>query len=378
MRQILFIIICLLCSNLFAQKLRVKQMIALPMDLSASQYERKADDGQACALVKLLMVGDIDGVEGAAVGLVESRGTEKWIYMEPGARMLGVIPTGGQPVIVCFAEFGVQQLESKATYELTIVADNRIAKTFNVGDISFDMIKVEGGMFMMGVPKELEMNNTSVGFGISRPQHRVTLSAFWIGETEVTQALWKVVMDDMPLDWKGDDYPMEGATWDECQEFLKKLNVLTGMQFRLPTEAEWEFAARGGKFSEEYKYSGSNDVSAVAWFYNQENDRNMHSVKGKKPNELWLYDMSGNVAERCSDWWSSYKMYPQTNPQQASKDSKQDSHVVRGGGFTSIYMADQSDCLVYARSWIQKKYEKAKDRNLWLKGLGMRLVLADN
>jgi len=377
MRIILcFSILLSLSISLQAQKLKVKSFTPSPMDISASQYERKNSRGEVCALIKLLMVGEIDGVEGSTVGRVENRGTEKWIYMDPGARMLGIIPAGSQNFSVRFDDYGVEHLESKNTYVLTIVADNRIAKTYSVGNVTFDMVKVEGGKFLMGVPKELEMNNPSVGF--SSPQHRVTLSSYWIGETEVTQGLWKAVMGNTPIEWKGDDYPMEGATWDECQEFLKRLNAISGNQFRMPTEAEWEFAARGGNESMGYKCSGSNDLTAVAWYSGDGNGNEVHPVKGKKPNELWLYDMNGNVAERCSDWWGYYEAFPQTNPQEAGRaKDKKDSRVLRGGGFTYFIMTDQSDCYVYSRTWVQKKHEKAKERN-WLTGVGMRLVLSDN
>ncbi|MDD6784574.1 MAG: formylglycine-generating enzyme family protein, partial [Prevotellaceae bacterium] len=157
--------------------------------------------------------------------------------------------------------------------------------------------------------------------------HQVTLSSYYIGETEVTQALWAVVMGNNPSRFKGDNNPVEKVSWNDCQEFISKLNSLTGQKFRLPTEAEWEYAARGGNKSRGYQYSGSNNLDDVAWYYGNSGSKT-HIVKTKQPNELGIYDMSGNVWEWCYDWKGDYSSGSQTNPKGPSTGS---SRVGRGG-----------------------------------------------
>ena len=160
-----------------------------------------------------------------------------------------------------------------------------------------------------------------------KPVHSVTLSGYYIGKTEVTQALWKAVMGSNPSHFEGDDLPVEKVSWDDCQTFISKLNALTGKNFRLPTEAEWELAARGGNQSRHTQYSGSSRIDDVAWYlYNS--GYKTHPVKTKQPNELGIYDMTGNVEEWCQDWYGSYSSYSQTNPTGASSGSYR---VFRGG-----------------------------------------------
>ena len=179
-------------------------------------------------------------------------------------------------------------------------------RVFKVGNVEFKMIRVEGGTFQMG---------STDGRSDEQPVHSVTLSDYFIGETEVTQALWEAVMGNNPSRFKGADLPVECVSWDDCQDFIRELNRQTGQNFRLPTEAEWEFAARGGNRSTGAKYAGSHAISTVAWYAHNSGSRT-HPVKGKSPNELGLYDMSGNVWEWCEDWYGSsyYSSSPQTNP----------------------------------------------------------------
>lgn len=199
-------------------------------------------------------------------------------------------------------------------------------ETITVNGVSFDMIMVEGGTFTMGATSE-QGNDAS---DAEKPAHQVTLSDYYIGETEVTQALWQAVMGINPSNFKGNSNPVESVSWNYCQEFIRKLNSLTGRTFRLPTEAEWEFAARGGNESKGYKYSGSNNIDAVAW-YDYNSDSKTHAVKTKSPNELGIYDMTGNVLEWCQDWceWS-YSSNAQTNPKGPSSGS---FRVLRGGSW---------------------------------------------
>ena len=205
---------------------------------------------------------------------------------------------------------------------------NGAKKTYTVNGVSFTMVDVEGGPFTMGATSEQGRDAESD----EKPTHKVTLSNYSIGETEVTQALWQAVMGSNPSHFKGDlQRPVEQVSWNDCQTFIQKLNLLTGENFRLPTEAEWEYAARGGKFSKGYKYSGSNTIGDVAW-YTDNSLSKTRAVKTKQPNELGIYDMSGNVWEWCSDWYSSsyYSSYSGTNPTGPSSGS---NRVLRGGGW---------------------------------------------
>lgn len=178
----------------------------------------------------------------------------------------------------------------------------------SLNDIMRNMVYVEGGTFIMGATAEQKNPDYD-----ETPTHRVSLSSFYIGKYEVTQALWKAVMGSNPSYWKGDNLPVETVSWNDCQTFLRKLNAMTGKNFRLPTEAEWEFSARGGNRSRGYQYSGSNVLSDVAW-YDDNSGMKTHNVGTKAPNELGIYDMSGNVWEWCQDWHRYYYGYSQTNP----------------------------------------------------------------
>ena len=188
--------------------------------------------------------------------------------------------------------------------------DSNAVSIITVNGVAFNMVKVSGGTFQMGATSE----QGSDAYSDEEPVHQVTLSDYYIGETEVTQELWQTVMGSNPSDFTGSSQlPVEKVSWDDCQTFITKLNALTGMQFRLPTEAEWEFAARGGNSSQGYKYSGSNNIDDVAWYKSNSNYKT-HEVGTKAPNELGLYDMSGNVDEWCQDWYGSYSSSAQTNP----------------------------------------------------------------
>ena len=240
----------------------------------------------------------------------------------------------------------------------SIVADEpraKEAKRIVVNDISFKMIPVEGGTFTMGATSEMEDPDD-----VEKPTHQVTLSSYYIGETEVTQALWQAVMGSNPSDFKGDNLPVEMVSWNDCQTFISKLNALTGKKFRLPTEAEWEFAARGGNQSRHTQYSGSSSIDDVAWYWSNYGSK-AHPVKTKQPNKLGIYDMSGNVSEWCQDWYGDYSSYAQTNPTGASSGSER---VVRGGSWGNF----PRDC----RS--SKRFRNAPEDSG--STVGLRLVLS--
>ena len=198
-------------------------------------------------------------------------------------------------------------------------------KTFTVNGVSFEMIAVKGGTFTMGCTSEQGGDFD----GDETPTDSVTLSDYYIGKFEVTQELWQAVMGSNPSYFKGNNLPVEQVSWNDVQEFITKLNQKTGANFRLPTEAEWEYAARGGNKSNSYKYSGSNTIGNVAWYWDNSNSET-HQVGTTSPNELGIYDMSGNVWEWCQDWYGDYSSGSQTNPTGPSSGSKR---VARGGSW---------------------------------------------
>jgi len=229
-------------------------------------------------------------------------------------------------------------------------------QTFTANGVSFTMVEVQGGTFNMG----------SIVDPNERPVHKVTLSSYYIGETEVTQELWQAVMGEEPVPFKGNKYPVVWVSWKDCEEFIKRLNKITGKHFRLPTEAEWEFAARGGNLSKGYQYSGSDNLDDVAWYGEKMSSGGTHKVATKGSNELGLYDMSGNVWEWCSDWDGPYSSIEQTNPTgPRSKRYRRPTRVVRGGSWNDNGVG----CRVSHRSsYIADKHENSDY-------LGLRLAL---
>ena len=213
-----------------------------------------------------------------------------------------------------------------------------------------NMVYVSGGTFIMGGDDSSDQ----------MPTHSVTLSSYYICKYEVTQALWRAVMGSNPSNFKGNNLPVENVSWYDCQTFIKRLNSYTGRDFRLPTEAEWEFASRGGNYSRHYKYSGSNNLDDVAWYIDNSNKR-PHPVGTKQPNELGLYDMSGNVGEWCSDWDGSYSSYSQTNPTGPNSGSFR----VHRGGFWR-----------YNARYCRTPERNSKTPDYCVNYLGLRLVLS--
>ena len=213
----------------------------------------------------------------------------------------------------------------KGTIGFQVRAKSKIDKNFP------EMVFVKGGTFQMG----------SNEYIMEKPIHSVTVSDFYIGKYEVTQKQWRDIMGTNPSYNKNcDNCPVERVSWNDVQDFIKKLNAKTGKNYRLPTEAEWEYAARGGQ---SYKYAGSDNIGSVAW--NEYNSGwKIHPVGQKSPNGYGLYDMSGNVCEWCSDWYDSdyYENSPQYNPKGASSGSYR---VLRGGSFGS----EPADCSVASR-----------------------------
>jgi sulfatase modifying factor 1 len=218
----------------------------------------------------------------------------------------------------------------------------------------YNMVFVEGGTFMMGCTAE----QGDECFAGEKPAHQVTLSSYYIGKYLVTQEQWEAVMGNNPSKFKGARHPVECVSWDDVQVFLERLNAQTGMKYRLPTEAEWEYAARGGKYTKGFKYSGGDDLDKVAWF-NENSGYTTHEVGLKQPNELGLYDMSGILWEWCSDWYGDYSSDSQTNPEGPAHGTYR---VLRGGG-----LADNAlYCRVSNRGFSRPEYDYS--------GSGFRLV----
>ncbi|WP_278855526.1 SUMF1/EgtB/PvdO family nonheme iron enzyme [Leyella stercorea] len=223
--------------------------------------------------------------------------------------------------------------------------------------ISIDMVRVEVETFTMGATAEMKDP-----YNDEKPTHRVTLTNdYYIGKYEVTQALWQTVMGKNPSKFKGDNLPVERVGWDDCQEFISKLNDITGKTFRLPTEAEWEYAARGGNKSRGYQYSGSNNLLDVAWFRDNSGSKT-HGVGTKQANELGIYDMSGNVWEWCQDWYGTYSSSSRVNPTGANSGS---DRVFRGGSWFNYAWSCRSSC--------RRRNAPYDDDSF----LGLRLVLSE-
>ena len=224
---------------------------------------------------------------------------------------------------------------------------NTIPGMFTVNGVSFQMVAVDGGTLMMGVDSVMVENGVAEADEL--PAHEVTIEPFSIGQTEVTQELWEAVMGTNPSSFVGDpNRPVEQVSWSDCQTFISRLNALTGKNFRLPTEAEWEFAARGGNKSRGTLYAGSDNLEDVAWYYTNSyvvgptsEDYGTHPVGSKHSNELGLYDMSGNVHEWCAD---EYAPYYEVDPEGSASLGR---YVIRGGCWFSVPM----DCRSTTRDY---------------------------
>ena len=183
---------------------------------------------------------------------------------------------------------------------------------------NLNMVPVKGGTFRFG------------------DKHTVTVSDFMIGKYPVTQQQWREIMGNNPSHFKGDDLPVESVSWEDAQAFIQKLNErFPGHDFRLPSEAEWEYAARGGQLSKGYEYAGSNNLEEVGWYWGN-SGKKTHPVGLKKANELGLYDMTGNVWEWCEDDWHDNYQGISTDGRAWKSGDASDETVLRGGSWYSI------------------------------------------
>lgn len=265
----------------------------------------------------------------------------------------------------------------KKTFFLSIITLMSLftyAQTFTANGVTFELIQVDGGKFKMGGTKEQEPE-TDI---LEKPVHIVELNSFSIGKYEVTQELWESVMLTNPSNNKGKNLPVENVSWTDCAAFILKLNQITGQQFRLPTEAEWEYAARGGKKTKKYKYAGSNKIQKAGWCWVNSGDKKQKGDKGFNssairknncksqivgqliPNELGIYDMSGNVREWVNDYYGYYDNASQQNP---TGPLKGNDKIWRGGSWYDLAEL----CRVAARG--KDNPERAIDN------IGLRLAL---
>lgn len=225
------------------------------------------------------------------------------------------------------------------------------------GNVSFELVFVEGGVFQMGTDES--------NYKDEKPAHRVSLSSYYIGKYPVTQRLWEEIIGYEQSYFRGASRPVEQVSWEESQDFIRKLNKITGESFRLPSEAEWEFAARGGRYSQGYQYAGSDKLKQVGWY--EENSTNETKEVGQLlANELGIHDMSGNVYEWCSDWFSDeyYKICHQKGVVENPMGPNKGRHRVTRGG---RYFRRPVDCRVVYRNYVHP--ENRSDN------IGFRLVL---
>lgn len=216
-----------------------------------------------------------------------------------------------------------------------------------VDSLAMRMMPVEGGTFVMGCTHPRGEKHT---YADELPLHRVTVNSFMMGQHEVTQALWKAVMGENPSKWAGNDsLPVEQVSWNAAQIFIARLSQMTGYRFRLPTEAEWEYAARGGCRSHGTPYPGVRSQMWEACWYGGNASGHSHPVGLLKPNELGLFDMGGNVMEWCADWMAPYTAQPQTSPQGPRSG---ECRILRGGCFNSPTWG----CSVFERGWYLPDY----------------------
>ena len=309
--------------------------------------------------------GDYFAVDNVSIHTIEMRGdvdADGNVNISDVTALIDYLLSGNASGIV-LANADCDQDGNVNISDVTTLIDYLLAghwpgeQEFTVGGVTFKMIDVEGGTFTMGFTGETPTSDEQNAL----PAHQVTLSSYRIGETEVTQALWVAVMGNNPSHYTGDtNRPVESVSWNDCQEFITQLNQITGMTFRLPTEAEWEFAARGGNMSHGYMYSGSNTLNDVAWNSNNNSTYTTQPVGQKSPNELGLYDMSGSVWEWCNDYYDVYSANAQTNPTGPTSGS---DRVARGGAF---FNAEGGH-----RVWF--RYHTTADHTA--DGLGFRLAL---
>ncbi|MBQ9077617.1 MAG: SUMF1/EgtB/PvdO family nonheme iron enzyme [Muribaculaceae bacterium] len=361
-RKIAFVLACMFTSVVYAQELKVVKFEETK-ELDAVVYAVNDFNGNPCALIKIGLTADGVTFEGDVIKS-EKKGNEYWVYMPESSYWLNINTPNTTPLRYQFAP-----VKKNITYVMVLQLPDQRPSVLPVelrpvgilgGDagksVKFNMLLVKAGRFKMGATEE------QVGADEDEhPVHWCRISKdFYMAETEVTQELWEFVMGSNPSVLKGKDLPVENVSWNDCQAFIQKLNDMTKAKFRLPTEAEWEYVARGGNKTMRYLYSGSNNLDEVAWHYGN-SQNSSRPVKSKKPNELGFYDMSGNVWELC---WDYKQEYPKREVTDYVCTDKTKNRVRRGGGWDS----GSNDKRVSFRRRIEPDSREAST--------GLRLVMA--
>ncbi|MEN6422232.1 MAG: formylglycine-generating enzyme family protein [Smithella sp.] len=292
-------------------------LLALPLSAAELKNEKARQEGN-----RLVITYDLDGKENAAevaLSITVDGKTYKSSELHIEGDIGKLSPGKGKRVTWNILQDFPKGLRAGAEWELSTSGD-----AFKDPTTGMEMIFVKGGCFQMG-------DTVGGGEADEKPVHQVCLSNFYMGKYEVTQGQWQQIMGNNPSHFSscGDNCPVEKVSWNDVQDFIRRLNSQTGKNYRLPTEAEWEYAARSGGKSEQY--SGGADVDSVAW-YDGNSGRKTHPVGQKKPNGLGLHDMSGNVWEWCQDWYSD-KYYSQSNRDNPSGPSSGSNRVLRGGSW---------------------------------------------
>lgn len=324
----------------------------------ASTMGKEATNQNSVNSQNVKFFGKVVDVNGEPIigASIKENGTDNWAITDMEGNFFIDAKSPTVTITVLYVGWQSKQVELTAGHkeQITLIENKKkeseTANSISIpvkDGINIEMIKVEAGTFMMGATKEVKEP-----YKIELPAHEVLLTEdYYIGKYEVTQALWNVVMDSKYSTNDGDLLPKNYVSWNDCQEFIEKLNKITGLKFRLPTEAEWEYAARGGKKSKRYLYSGSNNVLDVAW-YDGNSSNKRHPVGTKQANELGIFDMGGNVSEWCQDLWGQYQNDSQINPLGSSAGTK---HVLRGGN----YFFDIRICYLSYRMFAESNYKDA-------------------
>lgn len=334
---------------LFPISLSAQRLIIDGMQEKGNTAARVNDlNGNPCAVVNVYAIGLSNlSFKGTHTIKIDTTNNVYVLNIPGGEKFLYIQHKDYEELKVSFLDFGYKTLKPDKIYnimlrgtnsKITDLTSNKVSTTtyaektricilgsrqlirkkykeaYSVKGVPFSMIYVEGGTYELGIDDN--------SFFYPLPTMKVSMSGFYIGQTEVTQELWEAVMGYLPsIDYKESKAPVYNVSWNECQEFIKRLNALTSMNFRLPTEEEWEYAAMGGTLSQRYVFSGSSRLSDVGW-YDDNSNGHPHIVATKNPNEIGLYDMSGNVGEWCS-------------PARGNR-TPSSGGISRGGDFSSI------------------------------------------
>lgn len=366
LRRIIILLLAVMPLVAMAQELEVKEPFSVSKyDVITSSRAKKGPDGKLCAVVRVQL--PVPGVKflGNVVSVLFST-NEYWVYLRSGTKKFRIQCPDYQPIDVDVTSIEPNGLRSNICYiivlavpsadavpQLTTTSDDPI-----IQNIVKNMVWVKGGTFIMGATLEQGADADSN----EKPAHEVKVPSFFISRYEVTQKEWMHLVGSNPSKHKGDDLPVESCPLGDIDKFMKVLNEKSGLHFILPYEAEWEYAARGGQESKGYKFAGGNDLDSVGW-YAGNSSKTTHPVGSKAPNELGLYDMSGNVSELMINYYRGYN----------SKKMTTMRYAVRGG----CWDEEQKECRVSSRKKSPGKSLLALPKDLDEK-IGLRLIICNS